>query len=116
MLVCGGRDFHDGAVMNRTLTTHLRPGDVVVHGGARGADALAGDVAGRILGYSVEVYPADWAKHGKAAGPIRNQQMLDTGIDLVIALPGGRGTEDMIRRARNAGVPVAATEPYEGER
>ena len=44
---------------------------------------------------------ADWEKHGKAAGAIRNQQMLDDyHPDAVIAFPGGRGTADMIKRAR----------------
>lgn len=60
----------------------------------------------RQLGLAVEVHPADWGRYGKAAGPIRNQEMLESGIDLVIALPGGRGTADMVRRAEGAGVPV----------
>ena len=106
VLVFGGRDFHDGAAMERALRRHLRPGDVVIHGGARGADALAGDIAGRVLGHKVEVHPADWHHHGKAAGPIRNQEMLDSGIDYAIGLPGGRGTADMANRLKRAGVPL----------
>jgi hypothetical protein len=52
-------------------------------------------------------FPADWKKHGRAGGPIRNQQMLDEGKpDLVVAFPGGKGTADMVRRARAAGIPV----------
>jgi hypothetical protein len=55
----------------------------------------------------IDVYVAQWKKHGRAAGPIRNQRMLDEGKpDLVVAFPGGRGTADMIRRAERAGVPV----------
>ena len=57
----------------------------------------------------VHVIPADWKKHGRAAGPIRNQQMLDEGkADVVVALWDGksRGTLDMIQRATEAGVPV----------
>lgn len=55
----------------------------------------------------VRVFKADWDKHGKAAGPIRNQQMLDEGKpDLVLAFAGGKGTDDMCRRARAAGVEV----------
>lgn len=50
---------------------------------------------------------ADWSKYGKAAGPMRNQKMLDEyKPDLVVALPGGRGTADMVSRARVAGVEV----------
>jgi DNA-binding MurR/RpiR family transcriptional regulator len=55
-------------------------------------------------------YPADWEAYGKAAGPIRNQRMLDEGKpDLVIAfsdLPTTSGTYDMIKRAKAAGIPV----------
>jgi UDP-N-acetylmuramoylalanine-D-glutamate ligase len=55
----------------------------------------------------LEVYPADWKLHGKSAGHIRNQQMLDESKpDIVIAFPGGRGTANMIKRAKKAGVEV----------
>jgi len=56
----------------------------------------------------VRCYNADWQRHGRGAGPIRNQAMLDDGKPhLVIAFPGGRGTVDMIRRAKAAAVAVA---------
>jgi len=78
---------------------------IIVNGNAAGVDHASTDWA--VCSYApVEIYPADWGTHGKAAGPIRNQQMLDTGIDLVVAFPGGNGTADMIRRAIKAGVPV----------
>lgn len=52
-------------------------------------------------------FPADWVTLGKAAGPIRNQQMLDEAKpDWVVAFPGGNGTADMVRRARKAGVKI----------
>ena len=59
----------------------------------------------------MRIFPADWIRHGRAAGPIRNEQMLREGCpDLVVAFhddPGlGRGTADMVRRALAAGVPV----------
>lgn len=72
---------------------------VVIHGGAKGADWLAGKVA-ESLGLEVSVYPADWATHGKAAGPLRNEEMAKV-ADICIALPGGRGTEDMKNRMRH---------------
>jgi len=57
------------------------------------------------------VFLANWRTHGKAAGPIRNQQMLDEGRPhLVVAFPGGTGTADMVRRAKAAGVPVMEVE------
>lgn len=107
VLVCGGRDFADERAVWRALYPLGRMyGPVtIVHGAARGADSLAGRIADRI-GYEVETYPADWKAHGKAAGPIRNRQMLATGIDLVVAFPGGRGTDHMKKIAREAGVDV----------
>ena len=107
VLVCGGRDFYDGALLKRTLDDIVTELDVVViHGGARGADSLASWWAST-RGFSVEIYPADWNAHGSAAGPIRNQEMIDKGKpDLVVAFPGGKGTADMVRRAKAAGVLV----------
>jgi hypothetical protein len=62
------------------------------------------------LGLRVEEYPAQWHRYGQAAGPIRNQEMLKTGIHLVLAfhpnLSESKGTKDMVTRAASAGVPV----------
>lgn len=67
-------------------------------------------------GVAVICCPADWRWHGKAAGPIRNKQMLDQhSPDLVIAFPGGRGAANMVALARAAGVPVAEVEAKDGE-
>lgn len=110
LLVCGGRDFCDGEALRRWMSE--ASGDrvaaevVVIHGGARGADYLAGEIA-RQAGVRVIVCPANWSAHGSAAGPIRNQTMLDDHAPtLVLAAPGGAGTNDMIRRAQRAGIPV----------
>jgi hypothetical protein len=105
VLVTGGRDFADRDAVVAALG-ELPADAVLVHGAARGADTLAARWWSTIQRRMVEAYPADWARHGKAAGAIRNQQMLDTGIDLIVAFPGGRGTADMVRRARAAGLPV----------
>jgi hypothetical protein len=55
-----------------------------------------------------EQHPADWNTHGKAAGPIRNQAMVDLGADLCLAFPraDSKGTWDCVRRAADAGIPV----------
>ncbi|SRR6266849_768377 len=106
VLVCGGRDFSDFDAANEALTYHAFEADFIIHGGARGADSLAQDWADN-AGLACLVYPADWKMHGRAAGPLRNQRMIDEGKpDLVIAFPGSRGTADMIRRAKAAGIPV----------
>ena len=104
VLVCGGRDY-DNTERVCDVLAGLRP-SLVIHGAARGADSLAGLWA-RMSGVDVAEFPANWDKHGKAAGHIRNAQMLTEGKpDVVVAFPGGRGTEDMKRRARAAGVEV----------
>jgi hypothetical protein len=116
VLVCGGRDFNDASLVYSTLSELQRergPISVLIHGAATGADTLAAAWGNDYLGRScVHHYPAEWLKHGKAAGPIRNQQMLDEGKpDIVIAFPGGRGTADMVRRAMAAGIEVLIVAP-----
>lgn len=90
----------------KSLPLAYEAGIEIIHGGAKGADLWADYWAVHNF-CPVHEFKADWDKHGKSAGPIRNQQMLDEGKpDLVIAFPGGRGTEDMKARARKAGVKV----------
>jgi hypothetical protein len=98
-IVCGGRDYAD-ADMAEYLLTWLAPA-AIAHGDARGADRLAHDWAIR-HGVVVTRYPADWSL-GRKAGPLRNQHMLeDFKPDFVVAFPGGRGTADMVKRAKEA--------------
>lgn len=106
VLVCGGRDYSDKAFLWNVLDG-LGPPEVseIVSGMAPGADSIAAEWAER-FGFPLHKFPADWSL-GRKAGPIRNQRMLDEGKpDLVVAFPGGRGTADMVRRARQSGVPV----------
>jgi hypothetical protein len=115
VLVCGGRDYADRANVFSTLDRiacvcdemPLPDADfVLIHGDAKGADAIADDW-GVCNWVQIEKLPADWDTHGKGAGPIRNQRMIDEGKpEVVVAFPGGRGTADMVRRAKAAGVRV----------
>ena len=109
LLVCGSRNFTDKETIAERMRWMLNPGDVVIHGGARGADSIAGEVAAK-MGLEVIVYKANWERDGRSAGPIRNDLMLKDGKpDAVLAFfnPGtSRGTQDMVSRARRAGVPV----------
>lgn len=108
VLVCGGREYDDWRTICWALDQYARnkPPATIIQGGAKGADFLA-KVWAKYMAVDCEEYPADWKKHGKAAGGIRNQQMLDEGKpDIVVAFPGGAGTADMIRRAKQAGVEV----------
>ena len=108
VLVCGGRSFDDLPLFDRRMDElHQRyKFTAVVHGGASGADTMAQFWAG-FNGLPIEVYHANWKKHGKAAGPIRNQRMIDEAKpDVVVAFAGGRGTADMKKRALAAGIGV----------
>jgi len=123
IIVCGGRDYNDRAtvfstldrfVIERGLMTPpdrfgntLPAGITIITGGCpTGADANAVDWA--IVNWCpFREYKADWSTHGRAAGPIRNQHMLDdSNPNVVIAFPGGKGTADMVRRASTKGVEV----------
>lgn len=128
VIVCGGRTY--GVPSNsRDMTEQERAADskrasrerarvwqtlgtmepeitAIAHGGAEGADMCAGNWA-HSAAVSCRVFRANWSLHGRAAGPLRNAQMLrEFQPDAVIAFPGGRGTADMIRQARAAGVRV----------
>lgn len=113
VLVCGGRDYADRDTLFGTLhgIAQRHNGVRVIQGGAPGADMLAREWC-RIHGHSYEHFPADWKKHDRAAGPIRNAQMLAEGRpDVVVAFPRangewGSGTLNMIGLAEAAGVPV----------
>lgn len=108
VLVCGGRDFTNRVWLERELALQhaFKPITLLIHGGARGADSLAGHWA-RTEGIPELRFEADWKKLGKAAGPVRNQLMIDEGKpDMVMAFPGGRGTADMVKRAQEASIKV----------
>lgn len=113
VLVCGGRDFRPWSPVSRALRTILddliddgRQADMVVaQGGANGADASARQWCA-VSGTKCVTFHADWSL-GLKAGPLRNARMLaEFKPEVVLAFPGGRGTADMVRRARDAGVPV----------
>lgn len=108
LLVCGGRKYADREFLYAKLDEYLAKfGSLcIISGKAPGADTLAEEWA-RERRTSFHGFRADWDKHGKGAGPIRNQRMIDKGDPhLVLAFPGGIGTEDMIARALTAHVPV----------
>ena len=110
VLICGGRDFNDYGLLADTLVGLIGQYDpkevTIISGHARGADKL-GERFANANQCKLLIFPADWDKYRKAAGFIRNQKMIDEGKpDLVVAFPGGRGTEDMIKRAKKHGIEV----------
>jgi hypothetical protein len=112
ILICGDREWSDLDLIKECLNLFRGHVKAVVHGGARGADKLAGQAALELKIELVEVYHADWSKYGRAAGPVRNQKMLDCGEpDIGWAFHDhilrSKGTRDMLRRLRKAGKPNA---------
>lgn len=105
VLVCGGRDFVDALDVERILRPVWKQITCLIHGGAPGADQLAGLWA-LDNNVPVKVFKAK-SDHQRVAGSYRNRRMLEEGKpDYVIAFPGGKFTKDMIVKARAAGVPV----------
>ena len=110
VLVCGGRDFSDQDLLADILIGLLgqyKTEDVTfISGHARGADKL-GERFAKANNCELLIFPADWDKYKKAAGPIRNQQMIDEGKpDLVVAFKGGTGTAEMVKRAKRHNIKV----------
>jgi len=114
--ITGGRDFKEYDRVKeviRILAAFYGDKLRFMHGDAKGADRLGRDAAIE-FGVPIKKFPADWDTHGKAAGPIRNQEMIDylkmcrrKGHSVqVIAFPGGDGTADMVKRAETALIDV----------
>lgn len=104
VLVCGGRSYADREFVFEMLDKlHAEHSfSALIHGGAHGADGYAGEwaVERKVV---CRVYPANWTKYGNMAGPLRNKQMLETEQpQMVVAFPGGPGTQDMVRRAKRS--------------
>lgn len=128
VLVCGGRTFgempdvsgltpeqvraverrakEERALVYRTLSA-LRPKPtLVIEGGADGADRIAERWC-HSTGTPFMCFPANWEQWGPAAGPMRNAMMITQGKpELVVAFPGGRGTANMVRKAKSARIRV----------
>jgi len=120
ILVCGGRDYADRAFLEKFLDnqhgvfafTH------VIHGDAPGADKLAHHWA-LSRGVQAIACPANWAAHGRKAGPLRNRRMAELLPDWVYAFPGGAGTASMVKIAQERGIdvmyPAGSQDPRKAE-
>lgn len=108
VLVTGGRNYNNAAMVDLVLRQYAP--DLVIHGGARGADSLAGEWA-FLNGVATEMHLPDWRLHGLSAGYRRNERMAEaldgyrqSGCEtVVVAFPGGKGTRGMIRIAQKMG-------------
>tara|TARA_R110000851_G_scaffold285432_1_gene439150 strand:+ start:151 stop:528 length:378 start_codon:yes stop_codon:yes gene_type:complete len=112
VLVTGGRDYGDVGTVFDCLTKLNDQFErmIVVHGDADGADTLANTVC-KELGIEQVRVPAAWNKYKKAAGVIRNKLMLELfSVDLIMAFPGGTGTENMKTQGTKLEIPVMTPE------
>lgn len=113
ILITGSRHYNNFTEMYWILSTIINKLEInpnqttIIHGNSRGADKIAG-YASNALGFKLEVYPANWNKYGKAAGPIRNKEMVNSNVDLVLAFPIGtsNGTRNTMKQANNKNIPI----------
>lgn len=112
VIIAGGRHFDNYQLLKDKCDYYLQnrlkeSRVVIVSGHATGADAL-GERYAQERGLSIDAHPADWEKHGRAAGPIRNAEMAEV-ADALIAFWDGqsRGTANMINLAKSKGLKVA---------
>lgn len=114
LLCCGNRDWDDYPaalkIIQGITLVHGRP-EVVIEGEASGADTYF-RAAAEYLGIPVMKFPADWSVYGRAAGSIRNAQMLEEGepthlVALARSFTVHSGTLDMCLKADREDVPMA---------
>lgn len=109
ILICGGRDYNNGTAFKSIMEqarSHFANDFCIIQGGARGADTLARHWAFAQKVCCIEV-PAQWLNFSKAAGSKRNRWMIQfCKPELIIAFPGGRGTQSMIDLGNRANIPV----------
>lgn len=112
ILVTGSRDWPDEAAIRDALRAEWEPSAVLVHGACpTGADAIASRIWTG-AGLPEERHPADWAAHGRAAGPRRNAEMVALGADVCLAFirAGSRGASHTAALAERAGIRTVTLE------
>lgn len=111
VIVAGSRGFSNYRLLKETCNKTLKNkrneyNVIIVSGNARGADLL-GEKYATDEGLGLEIFPADWKKHGKSAGFRRNEQMAEVADGLIAFWDGkSHGTEHMIDIAKEKGMEV----------
>lgn len=108
IIIAGGRDFKSYATLIREVNKYIQTNQlydvIIVSGKARGADSL-GELYAANHNLPIKEFPANWDKHGKAAGPIRNKEMAEYAGHLIAFWDGkSRGTANMIKQAEEHGL------------
>lgn len=112
LLIAGSRTFDNHVLMGAVLCSTLAAFETLgyrdmkmISGMAPGADTIAAEFA-KATDVDLIEMPADWDKHGKAAGPIRNREMAKLATHALLFWDGkSRGTKNMIDELEAAGVP-----------
>lgn len=114
VMVTGGRNFGDRAMIRRNLMP-FELGDILLLGGANGADEIARQIWHVEKELPYVVMPASWKRTGKAAGPMRNHAMI-AGLsiapyarlipEVIVAFPGEVGTRDAKSYGKKMGITV----------
>lgn len=106
LAIVGSRNFTDYKRFSRIIDKVQGDITLIVSGGARGADTLAERYA-KEKAIPYLIFPADWDKHGKRAGMLRNQDIVDNADAMVAFLaPESKGTKDSIKRAEVKRIPI----------
>ena len=97
-IVAGGRDFNNYGLMTLILSRHINPEeDIIISGGARGADELGARYASE-HGIPLQIFPAYWDTYGKSAGFIRNAEMGEHADCAIVFWDGkSKGSKHMIK-------------------
>lgn len=102
-IIAGSRTIADTALVYSAIESAPFPITHVLSGGARGVDA-AGEAWAKLHDVPLTLFPADWATHGKAAGPLRNRTMADLAEALILIWTGqpttSPGSANMLQEAR----------------
>jgi len=109
VLCCGSRTWTNLPKIISAFEDLLKEGPIerILQGGAVGADHWCALEAAR-RGIKVFEYPAEWEKYGRAAGYIRNEEMIKENPDVVLAfqVDNSKGTQHTIDLAREKGIKV----------
>jgi hypothetical protein len=119
ILVTGAREWTDVKTVKNVLRKYKDKDCVLIHGDCDGLDKIAGMV-GKKLGFDVRSFPANWEKYGRAAGPIRNKEMINELLKyesrVMFAfhdcIEQSRGTKNCVTQAKKLGIECEIFHSY----
>jgi len=114
--VTGSREWKDVKEIKKRLLSASKDKNkkyILISGGAKGADTIAENIANK-LKWDVIKHLPNWNKYGRAAGPVRNQLIIDEKPDILLAfpMPESKGTYDAIKKAKKGLVKTIICDKY----